>query len=323
MNLRGIKVKTKLKFIDLFAGIGGFHLAFDELGLECVFASEKDTHARETYIKNFKSKSPKLFKNNNFNDDILNLDYKKIPDFDILCAGFPCQPFSQAGHKLGFGENLEARGNMFFVLRDIIKEKRPKAIFLENVRHILKHDNGRTFSIIEDTIKNQLNYDFYFKVVKGTDYGLPQHRPRVFMIGFDRGLGLPRDFEFPEKMPLEFTMSDVFNGKCERDIGFTLRVGGKGSVITDRRNYEFYNVDGEVRRVGVVEGQKMMGLPDDFEFPGTKSQAMKQLGNSVAVNAVRSVGKELIKHLSKAGEVPILEINKDTGNFEMLYKNVG
>jgi len=137
---------SNLKFIDLFAGIGGFHLAFKSLGADCIFASEKDNAARQTYEANFKEKSPKLFENGLFNDDILSIEPKNMPNFDILCAGFPCQPFSQAGQKKGFQEDRDSRGNMFFILRDIIKEKRPKAVFLENVRHILKHDNGKRVS---------------------------------------------------------------------------------------------------------------------------------------------------------------------------------
>lgn len=284
------------RFIDLFAGIGGFHLAFDKLGAECVFASEKDISARKTYIENFRDISPSLFKNNLFNGDILNVDPHEIPDFEILCAGFPCQPFSQAGHKRGFGENKDARGNMFFVIRDIIKVKRPNAIFLENVRGLLKHDDGRTFEIIRQTI-DELNYDLYYKVVKASDYGLPQHRPRIFMIGIDRSLGITEPFQFPETIELKYTLSDIFGGKCDKDIGFTLRVGGRGSKIDDRRNWEFYKINGEIRRLGVSEGKMMMGLPDDFRFPVSETQAMKQLGNSVAVDAIRAVAENLLDHL--------------------------
>ncbi len=287
---------SQYKFIDLFAGIGGFHLAFDSLGAECVFASEKDIPARKTYWENFRDISPDLFKNNRFNDDILKVNPHEIPDFDILCAGFPCQPFSQAGHKRGFGENKDARGNMFFVIRDIIKTKRPQAIFLENVRHLLRHDEGRTFEIIRQTIE-ELNYDFYYKIVKASDYGLPQHRPRIFMIGVDRSLGINAPFQFPELIPLKYTLSDIFDGKCDKDVGYTLRVGGRGSKIDDRRNWEFYRVDGEVKRLGVQEGKMMMGLPDDFRFPVSETQAMKQLGNSVAVDAVRAVAQNLLNHL--------------------------
>lgn len=311
---------SEIKFIDLFAGIGGFHLAFDKLGAKCVFASEIDQAARKTYKANFSKTSPQIFTDKNFNNNILDIDHDKIPDFDILCAGFPCQPFSQAGQKKGFNESKDSRGNMFFILRDIIKAKRPKAIFLENVRHILKHDDGNTFRVIKDIIENELNYDFYYKIVKASDYGLPQHRARVYMIGFDRGLGLPKDFMFPETQKLKYTMSDIFNGDCPRKIGFTLRVGGRGSKINDRRNWEFYYVNGKVRRLGIAEGKRMMGLPENFTFPVSETQAMKQLGNSVAVDAVHIVGKSIIQHLNKINTTPFLEINYDKGVFELNYR---
>jgi DNA (cytosine-5)-methyltransferase 1 len=290
-------MKHPIRFIDLFAGIGGFHLAFESLGAECVFASEKDLAARKTYETNFRHKAPKMFDENCFNDDILNVDPTSIPDFDIMCAGFPCQPFSQAGRKLGFGENYESRGNMFFILRDIIRARRPKAFFLENVRHLVNHDDKRTFSIIRTILEDELEYDFYPMIVKASDYGLPQHRARIFMIGIDRSLNISAKFSFPQKLPLQFTLSDVFGGNCEKDIGYTLRVGGRGSKIDDRRNWEFYRVDGEVVRLGIPEGKKMMGLPEDFVFPVSEVQAMKQMGNSVAVNAVREVGRALINFL--------------------------
>jgi DNA (cytosine-5)-methyltransferase 1 len=286
-----------LTFIDLFAGIGGFHLAFDGLKAECVFASEKDAQARKTYQANFEQTNPALFEQGRFNDDIVAVHPATLPDFDILCAGFPCQPFSQAGYKKGFLETREGRGNMFFVIRDIVKAKRPKALFLENVRHLLNHDGGRTFKIIKEVIEKELGYTLHYKVIKASDYGLPQHRARLFMIAFDAQLSLKTPFHFPQNIPLKYTMSDVFGGVCEKDIGFTLRVGGRGSKIDDRRNWEFYRVDGAVKRIGIDHAKKMMGLPDSFIFPVSETQAMKQLGNSVAVDAVRAVGGELVRCL--------------------------
>lgn len=288
-----------IRFIDLFAGIGGFHLAFEQLGATCVFASEKDPDARKTYIANFCKSSPEMFANGHFNDDILTLDPKLIPEFDILCAGFPCQPFSQAGHKLGFGENYQSRGNMFFVLRDIIAARRPKAFFLENVRNLMSHDNGRTFTIIRETLQNDLRYDFYPMIVRASDYGLPQHRARAFMIGIDRDLGISDQFKFPEKLPLKYNLSQIFGGRCDKEIGFTLRVGGRGSKFGDRRNWEFYLVDGRVVRLGIKEGKMMMGLPEDFLFPVSEVQAMKQLGNGVAIDAVAAVAKALLNFLER------------------------
>ena len=289
--------KIQHKFIDLFAGIGGFHLDFHNVGAECVYASEKDPYARQTYQENFKHVSPNLFENNLFNDDITSAIIKDIPDHDILCAGFPCQPFSQAGYKKGFDEERESRGNMFFYIADILKNKRPKAFFLENVKHLLNHDDGRTFDIIKQILEKDLGYKIYYKVVKATDYGLPQHRPRIFIVGFRSEDVYREHFEFPEPIPLKFNMSDVWQGKCSREVGFTLRVGGKGSGIHDRRNWDAYLVDGEVRILGVEQGKKMMGFPEKFQFPVNKAQAMKQLGNSVAVSAIEAVARQIINYL--------------------------
>jgi DNA (cytosine-5)-methyltransferase 1 len=297
--------KKRLRFIDLFAGIGGFHLAFHRQGAECVYASEKDPFARKTYFENFKKLSPELFDGDllgspYFNDDITTIKNiaREVKDHDILCAGFPCQPFSQAGHKRGFNEEHEDRGNMFFWIRDILAVKRPKAFFLENVRHLENHDDGRTFDTIKQILTKELNYTIYWKIVKASDYGLPQHRPRIFIIGFSNEYVYPEPFEFPEKKKLKFNMSDVWGGECSREIGFTLRVGGKGSGIDDRRNWDAYLVDGEVRRLGVEEGKKMMGFPKSYKFPVAKGQAMKQLGNSVAVDAIQAVAEQMVLYLT-------------------------
>lgn len=285
------KSKKKFTFIDLFAGIGGFHFAFHNVGAECVFASEWDDHARKTYQTNFEKISPELFSSGNFIGDITKVDKKSIPDFDILTGGFPCQPFSQAGFKKGFSDT---RGTLFYDIADIIKVKKPKAFFLENVRGLLAHDNGKTFETIKNVLTEELGYSLYFNIVKASDHGLPQNRPRLFMIGF-RNKKIP--FTFPEKRDLAFTMSDVFGAKVNRDIGFTLRVGGKGSSITDRRNWDSYLVDGKVKRLSPKEGKKMQGFPDNFVFPVTDNQAMKQLGNSVAIYAIQDYAKKIIEAL--------------------------
>ncbi len=291
-------MKSKFTFIDLFAGIGGFHLAMHRLGGECVFASEIDEFARLTYEANHKKISPKLFENGFFNKDIRTITPKNIPDFDILCAGFPCQPFSQAGHKRGFDDNHSSeRGNLFFNIAEILEAKKPKAFFLENVRGLVTHDDGNTFKIIRDILENELGYSFYFKVVHASDYGLPQLRPRAFMVGF-RDEDFMKSFTFPPSIPLRFNMSDVWGGKCTREIGFTIRIGGRGSVITDRRNWDNYEVDGKLKRLSYKEAQKMQGFPDDFVFPVSPAQAIKQLGNSVAVDAVQAVAKNILDHLN-------------------------
>ena len=312
-------VDRNFTFIDLFAGIGGFHLAMHRLGGECVFASEIDEAARLTYETNHKKISPKLFEDNLFNHDIRTITPKDLPDFDILCAGFPCQPFSQAGHKRGFDDNHNSeRGNLFFNIAEILEVKKPKAFFLENVRGLVTHDDGNTFKVIRDILENELGYSFYFKIVHASDYGLPQLRPRAFMVGF-RDEDFMKGFTFPPTIPLKFNMSDVWNGKCTREIGFTIRIGGRGSVITDRRNWDNYSVDGELKRLSYIEARKMQGFPDDFEFPVSPSQAIKQLGNSVAVDAVQSVAKNILEHLKNLTPKKVtLKTTKNKGEWTEL-----
>ena len=297
----------KLKFIDLCAGIGGFHYALHNIGWECVYASEIDKTAREVYENNFKKISPKIFHNENefFNDDIFKFDtnekIKKIPDFDAICAGFPCQPFSQIGKKKGFGENYEGRGNIFFKLIDIIEIKKPEVIFLENVRHITKHDEGRTFKRIESEIR-KLDYSFYHKVIRASDFGLPQHRPRTFMIGFKNERIEDSYFKFPASITLKNTISDIFGGSCDRDIGFTLRLGGMGSGINDRRNWDSYMVDGKVVKLQPLHALKMQGFNTTFKLPKSRTVSLRLLGNSVAVNVVKHIGLQIEKYLTSKKE---------------------
>ena len=149
--MKQIKATT---FIDLFAGIGGFHIALHKLGLNCVFASEIDKDARISYEKNFKAISNKDLFLKNFNQDIYTQKKQGIPDFHILCAGFPCQPFSQIGYKRGFDEKLEGRGNLFFEIAEILSVKKPNAFLLENVQHLIKHNDGKTLEIIKDKLNH-------------------------------------------------------------------------------------------------------------------------------------------------------------------------
>jgi len=283
-------------FIDLFAGIGGFHLALHKVGMQCVFASEIDETARQSYINNFEKITPGLFENNLFNKDIFTLDTNDIPNFNIICGGFPCQPFSQIGKKKGFNESLEGRGNLFYEILRIIKDKRPDGYFLENVRHLLNHDSGNTFQTIKQSLEKE-NYSFNYKVIKASDFNLPQLRPRIFLVGFDKSKYGDKEFKFPDPIPLKTSMSDVFNAKCSREIGFTLRVGGRGSAISDRRNWDGYIVNGKEVRLSPLEGLRMQGFPDDFILSDSKVKSMKLLGNSVAVNVIENIGENIKSYL--------------------------
>ena len=318
------KVGKGSTFIDLFAGVGGFHQAFHNLGAECVFASEWNPAARETYRHNFRKISPHLFRDEDafFNRDITEVTQSqkripkadlldqirdRIPEFDVLCAGFPCQPFSQAGHKLGFEDE---RGNLFFDIEKIIYAREPEAIFLENVRHLQSHDNLRTIKEIRKRLKKAGYGEVFEYVVKASDHGLPQHRPRLFIIGFRDETARTR-FKKPEPRELTTTMSDIFDGAevvnldgTERRIGYTLRVGGKSSPISDRRNWDGYIVNGEVRRLMPHHGIRMQGFNSGFSFPAevSHSDRMKQLGNSVAVPAVEDYAREIFHALGVADE---------------------
>lgn len=176
--------KKTFTFIDLFAGIGGFHIGLHNVGGECVFASEWDSEARSTYTKNFREISPLLFNSlgnptDLFAGDITKVDPKNIPNHDILCAGFPCQPFSISGKQQGFNDT---RGTLFFNVLEIVNEKKPKVIFLENVKHLIHHDKGNTFSVIkEELIKT--GYKISWKVLNAKDFGLAQNRERIIIIG--------------------------------------------------------------------------------------------------------------------------------------------
>lgn len=200
--IKSIDKKYKFTYIDLFAGIGGFHLAMNSVGGKCVFASEIDKNARKSYEENYKADSPWLFSNNYkyFNEDINSIDdpATEIPDFDVLCGGFPCQPFSIAGLRKGF---TDTRGTLFFNIANIIDAKRrigkaPKVLFLENVKGLKNHDGGRTLQIIIETL-NELGYNAEFRVLNAKYFGVPQNRERLFIICWDKEKIKVENFHFP------------------------------------------------------------------------------------------------------------------------------
>jgi len=299
-------MKNRYTFVDLFAGIGGFHIAFSNLGAECVYVSEYDKYCRITYEHHFKSKNSKLFKDSKlFGGDIKEVTRSpkrikdNIPPFDILTGGFPCQPFSQAGKKKGFLD--EVRGTLFYDIAKILKARNPKAYFIENVRGLLVHDKGNTIAEMKKVME-KLGYSFYVYPVRASDYGLPTHRPRIYMIGFRNDTDHHVNFVPPEKIPLKFNLTKLFNSKIDKEIGYTLRLGGVSSGIDDRRNWDSYRLsDGTIHKITVNEALRMMGFPTDFSFPKdiSKRQAMKQLGNSVAISAIQAYADALLKVLDQ------------------------
>jgi DNA (cytosine-5)-methyltransferase 1 len=286
----------KISFIDIFAGIGGFHIALANSGMRCIAACEWDKNARKTYESYFRSKNPSTFEKGRFFGDIKDVNYSNLPNFDILVAGFPCQPFSLAGKKLGFDET---RGTLFYEILEILQVKKPVAYLLENVPNIENHDNGRTIKTIEQRLRG-LGYSFWPEKLKASDFGLPSLRKRLFMVGFKYDPENKKIFRFPK--PKKFktqTLSEFFGETWSRDLAYTLRVGGVDSGFKDKRNWDTYKINGKVRKISVDEAKKLMGFPNDFKFPVSDGIAMKQLGNSVAIPVVEAVAKEILKNIRK------------------------
>lgn len=325
--------KYKFKFIDLFAGIGGFRLAMQNLGGKCVFTSEWDKEAQKTYRANF-GEVP-------FGDITKEQTKQFIPDgFDILCAGFPCQAFSIAGKRGGFEDT---RGTLFFDVAEIIRRKQPRAFFLENVKGLRSHDRGRTLETILNVLRNDLEY--YVpdpQIINAKDFGVPQNRERIFIVGFHKSTGVGH-FKYPEPLKTEVRFKDIkekdvpntkfflstqylqtleahkmrheskgngFGFEIIPDDGIANAVvcGGMGrerNLVVDKRITDFTpttKIKGEVNRLGIRkmtprEWARLQGFPDNFIIPVADASAYKQFGNSVAVPAIETTAKLLLQCL--------------------------
>ncbi len=274
-------MKTKFKFIDLFSGIGGFHSALEQLGGKCVLASDIDEQANATYLANYNMKPI---------GDITQIETKDIPDFDLLCGGFPCQSFSNVGPKGGLND---PRGALIYEVVRILREKKPKAFILENVRGLLSHEKGETFETIKRELVNS-GYVVSEQVLEAKDYGLPQIRKRLFIVGVRSDIR--QEFRFPEKQnQMLYSLGEVMRGDVERDYAFTIRIGGRRSGIENRFNWDAYKVNGKVRYITPDECKLLQGFPTDFILTGNQNMQYKQVGNSVPVNVVKAIGAELVK----------------------------
>lgn len=323
----------KFTFIDLFAGIGGFRMAMQNLGGKCVFSSEWDSQAQKTYLLNY-GEVP-------FGDITKESTKSFIPDdFDILCAGFPCQAFSLAGKRLGFEET---RGTLFFDVAEIIRRKRPKAFFLENVKGLLIHDKGKTIQTILKVLREDL--DYYVpepQIVNAMNFGVPQHRERIYIVGFRKDQNV-NEFTYPEPTDTTKTFADIkekntvsakyylstqyiktliahkerhaakgngFGYEIIPDDGVAnaIVVGGMGrerNLVIDNRLKDFTpvtNIKGEVNREGIRrmtprEWARLQGFPDNFIIGVADASAYKQFGNSVAVPAIQATAQEIIKRI--------------------------
>lgn len=312
----------KFRFIDLFCGIGGFRLAFQKAGGECVFSSDWDKFSQLTYQTNFGERPQ---------GDIDKIDIAAIEPFDILCAGFPCQPFSLAGvskknslgRKHGFED--EKQGNLFFSIEKVLRHHRPAAFVLENVKNLQGHDGGNTFKVIHDTLAKDLRYKVKAEVIDAQGV-VPQRRERIFIVGFrePRFFNFPR---FPQNGPklssiLETGVSSKYTlsnhlWKYLQDYAKKHKAAGNGfgcSVFTGNDvartlSARYYKDGSEIlisqgrknpRRLTPRECARLMGFPEDFEIPVSDTQAYRQFGNSVVVPVVERIAKEVVKTLSRS-----------------------
>ncbi len=315
------------RFADLFAGIGGFRIAFESLGGKCVFASEWDVFCQKTYQENF-GDTP--------SGDIQKIESKDVPAHDILTAGFPCQPFSIAGvtknNALGkaHGLNHLTQGTLFFEIVRILRDKSPKAFLLENVKNLLNHNRGKTFETIIHTLTEQLGYYIYYKIIDAS-LVLPQHRQRVFIVGFKE----PIKFTFPEIRPLDTKIRDILEENVdqkytlsdhlwqylqnyaakhrEKGNGFGYRLvnlEGKSRTLSAR----YYKDGSEIlipqsgknpRRLTPRECARLQGFPDWFRIVVSDTRAYKQFGNSVAVPIVTAIGQEMLESLNKSETIGV------------------
>lgn len=312
-NLEG----ASYTMIDLFAGIGGTRLGFYKTGkVRNVFTSEIDKFACKTYRANF-GEVP--------SGDITKIDAKDVPDHDILVGGFPCQAFSQAGKKLGFDDT---RGTLFFEIARIINEKRPKAFLLENVKNLKSHDKGRTYKVIEETLK-ELGYFVTSTVLKARDFGVPQNRERIYIVGFDREqISGYESFEFPCALGVEtkvgdiledvvsekYTISDnLWEGHQRRKREHKIKGNGFGySLVNEESTYtniisaRYYKDGSEIlveqagknlRKLTPREAGRLQGFPEEFIIPVSDTQSYKQFGNSVAVPVINAIAEKMLEVL--------------------------
>lgn len=302
---------TSIKFIDLFAGIGGIRKGFEDKNTECVFSSEWDKYAAQTYEANYGEKP---------HGDITKINEKDIPDHDILLAGFPCQPFSNIGKRQGFAH--ETQGTLFFDVLRILKEKRPQAFLLENVKGLVNHDKGNTFKVIQKSLSEELGYTIYHKVLDAQDFGLPQRRERIIIVGFRPDLDVT-DFQFPKGSNKRVPVKDILESNpkgysisehlqqtylFKKDDGKPQIINKNSTIQVNTLVASYHKIqrltgtfiqDGDtgLRLYSQLEAKRLMGFPDDFIVPVSRTQMYRQFGNSVAVPVIKAVADEVKKYL--------------------------
>jgi DNA (cytosine-5)-methyltransferase 1 len=310
--------KPKFSFIDLFAGIGGFRIALQDLGGKCVFSSEWDRHAKETYMQNYGEVPFGDIKQFTGSPSQLSA----IPHHDILVGGFPCQAFSQAGKQLGFDD---ARGTLFFDILKIVEARKPKALILENVKRLRGHDSGKTFAVILNSLR-ELKYKVYSKVLRACDFALPQNRERVFIVAFRE----PLHFSFPQPTNITtrvgdilepdvdpwFTISDkIYEGHKRRvrehkarGNGFGFSVFCQDAPYTNTISARYWKDGSEIlidqgdrnpRMLTPRECARIQGFSDEFQPHASRRHAYQQFGNSVPVPVVKAVAGRVAQALQE------------------------
>lgn len=308
-------MRTAISFVDLFAGIGGMRLAFESVGGVCVFSSEWDKYAQETYLENFGSKP---------HGDITKIHERDIPKFDVLLAGFPCQPFSSIGKREGFKH--ETQGTLFYDVARIINFHKPKAFLLENVAGLLTHDDGRTFTTIISVL-NSLGYRIEYKIIDASQFGVPQRRERIYIVGFNRRKVSPSDFKFPKPRAstvgigrhVETGRQDLSISKHLQRVYIYKHDDGRPEVITPRSDFPVKTLVASYHKIQRLTGtfvkdgptglrllsenecKAIMGFPKRFKVPVSRTQMYRQFGNSVAVPVVKAIAKAMVSHLEKNG----------------------
>jgi DNA (cytosine-5)-methyltransferase 1 len=306
---------SKLKFIDLFAGIGGMRIAFQKAGGECVFSSEWDKFAQKTYESNF-GEVPF--------GDITEINERDIPKFDIVAAGFPCQPFSTIGKRQGFEHKTQ--GTLFYDVARIIAHHKPRAFLLENVSGLVTHDQGNTFSTIIETLE-ELNYSVSYKILDSADFGVPQKRQRIYIVGFNNTKIRKNEFLFPKSRNnrvgigkfVEEGLTELSISKHLQSVYIYKENDGRPEVITSKSDFpvktlvaSYHKIqrltgtfvkDGPtgLRLLSANECKAIMGFPKSFKVPVSRTQMYRQFGNSVAVPVVTAVAKAMVKHLHENG----------------------
>jgi DNA (cytosine-5)-methyltransferase 1 len=276
-----------LKFIDLFCGIGSFHYSFKKLGWECVMSCDINEAARNSYQENY-GVTPL--------GDVVEIDPSSVPDYDVICAGFPCQPFSQCGFHKGFDDE---RGTMFFQIMKFVDAKKPKIVILENVRALLAHDKGNTFKRISEELV-AADYVLTHKVLTCSDYGLPQMRKRLFIVAVSSNDPLATSVDNIldlDEYKKKTNLAEFLGRNFAKDVAYTIRCGGKGSPIDDRHNWDGYYVDGQEYRLTIEDSLKLQGFDPEFKLCGTERDKWHQLGNTIPTVFTDIIGKNIQKYM--------------------------